>query len=160
MCGFEPASVLDAGCGTGRVAIELAARSIDVVGVDLDDDMLAEARRKAPGLTWIHGDLHDDSLDVLGDRQFDVVVMAGNVMIFVAPGTEVSSGCKPRTVRAPRRRADRRIPNQPRLHRRRVRRRLRQGWVGQGRPLRHMGGKPGDRSGQLRRQRPSSTVNS
>jgi SAM-dependent methyltransferase len=84
VCGFEPGSVLDAGCGTGRVAIELAARGIDVVGVDLDADMLAEARRKAPGLTWIQGDL----LDVSVDRQFDVVVMAGNVMIFVAPGTE------------------------------------------------------------------------
>ena len=32
ICAFEPASVLDAGCGTGRVAIELAARGIDVVG--------------------------------------------------------------------------------------------------------------------------------
>lgn len=84
VCGFEPSSVLDAGCGTGRVAIELASRGIDVVGVDLDTGMLDEARRKAPGLTWVHGDL----LDVSIDRQFDVVVMAGNVMIFVAPGTE------------------------------------------------------------------------
>jgi SAM-dependent methyltransferase len=86
VCGFEPASVLDAGCGTGRVAIELAARGIDVVGVDLDAGMLAEARRKSPELTWVHGDLLDVSLD----RQFDVVVMAGNVMIFVAPGTEAA----------------------------------------------------------------------
>src|ERR1700732_4830520 len=31
-----PASVLDAGCGTGRVAIELARRGITVVGVDVD----------------------------------------------------------------------------------------------------------------------------
>lgn len=84
VCGFEPASVLDAGCGTGRVAIELAARGIEVLGVDLDADMLAEARRKAPDLVWVQGDLLDLSLD----RQFDVVVMAGNVMIFVALGTE------------------------------------------------------------------------
>lgn len=76
--------MLDAGCGTGRVAIELAARGIGAVGVDLDADMLAEARRKAPDLTWVHGNLLDVSLD----RQFDVVVMAGNVMIFVTPGTE------------------------------------------------------------------------
>ncbi len=66
------------------MAIELATRGIEVVGVDLDADMLAEARRKAPGLTWIHADLIDMSID----RQFDVVVMAGNVMIFVAQGTE------------------------------------------------------------------------
>jgi SAM-dependent methyltransferase len=76
--------ILDAGCGTGRVAIELAARGHEVVGVDLDPAMLASARRKAPDLTWIHGDL---ATTELGDR-FDVVVLAGNVLIFVAPGTE------------------------------------------------------------------------
>jgi len=81
---FDPPSVLDAGCGTGRVAIELARRGIDVVGVDLDDAMLAAARAKAPDLTWITADL----LDVDLGRAFDVVVMPGNVMIFLAPGTE------------------------------------------------------------------------
>ena len=32
---YGPRSVLDAGCGTGRVAIELARRGLDVVGTDL-----------------------------------------------------------------------------------------------------------------------------
>ena len=50
-------SVLDAGCGTGRVAIELARRGIDVVGVDLDATMLDVARHKAPYLAWYEGDL-------------------------------------------------------------------------------------------------------
>ncbi len=79
-----PESVLDAGCGTGRVAIELARRGMDVVGVDVDASMLERARAKAPALTWVHGDLAGVDLD----RTFDVVVMAGNVMIFLAPGTE------------------------------------------------------------------------
>jgi SAM-dependent methyltransferase len=83
---FRPGSVLDAGCGTGRVAIELARRDADVVGVDLDDRMLAAARDKAPGLPWVHGDLADPDLDL--GRRFDVVVAAGNVMIFLTPGTE------------------------------------------------------------------------
>lgn len=77
-------SVLDAGCGTGRVAIELARRGHDVVGVDLDPEMLAAARRKAPGLTWIEADLAGVDLG----RSFDAVVAAGNVMIFVTPGQE------------------------------------------------------------------------
>jgi SAM-dependent methyltransferase len=76
--------VLDAGCGTGRVAIELAARGYDVVGVDLDPGMLAAARAKAPDLTWIEADLA--AFDTGG--RFDAVVLAGNVMIFVHPGTE------------------------------------------------------------------------
>ena len=40
VAAYEPASVLDAGCGTGRVGRELARRSLDVVGVDLDDTLL------------------------------------------------------------------------------------------------------------------------
>jgi 2-polyprenyl-3-methyl-5-hydroxy-6-metoxy-1,4-benzoquinol methylase len=81
---LEPASVLDAGCGTGRVAIELAARGVDVVGADLDAQMLETARSKAPDIDWIRSDLA--ALDL--GRQFDVVVMAGNVILFVQPGTE------------------------------------------------------------------------
>ncbi|MDE0067092.1 MAG: class I SAM-dependent methyltransferase [Acidimicrobiaceae bacterium] len=86
-CGREPgASVLDAGCGTGRVAIELDRRGVSVVGVDLDPDMLAEARSKAPELCWLQEDLCDVDLG----RQFDLIVMAGNVMIFVEPGAEAA----------------------------------------------------------------------
>lgn len=84
VCGFEPRSVLDAGCGTGRVAIELAARGVDVAGVDLDAPMLEEARRKAPDLTWVLGSIEDARLG----RRFELVVTAGNVMIFVRPGAE------------------------------------------------------------------------
>lgn len=76
--------VLDGGCGTGRVAIELRRRGFDVTGVDLDPDMLDVARAKAPDLTWHLADLAELSLD----ERFDAVVLAGNVLVFVAPGTE------------------------------------------------------------------------
>ncbi len=78
--------VLDAGCGTGRVAIELAARGHSVVGMDLDATMLATARAKAPELQWIHADLAAATEHLSGE--FDVVALAGNVMIFVAEGAE------------------------------------------------------------------------
>ena len=81
---FAPASVLDAGCGTGRVGRELARRGLDVVGVDIDVEMLATARRKSPDVDWRLTDLTDVELG----RSFDAVVMAGNVMIFLTPGTE------------------------------------------------------------------------
>ena len=91
--GLGPTTVLDAGCGTGRVAIELARRSIDVVGVDLDPVMLDAARAKAPELDWRLGDIGTitvDGADADMTREFDVVVLAGNVMIFLQPGTEAT----------------------------------------------------------------------
>src|SRR5215211_5106601 len=81
---LSPASVLDAGCGTGRVGRELARRGLDVVGVDIDPAMLATARRAAPGVRWLLADLADVALG----RSFDAVVLAGNVLIFLAPGSE------------------------------------------------------------------------
>ncbi|MEU3164487.1 methyltransferase domain-containing protein [Streptosporangium sp. NPDC006930] len=113
-----PARVLDAGCGTGRVAIRLAELGYDCVGVDLDASMLAVARRVAPRLPWILADLSDlGDLGGLGDPvaladrtdqenrivrderdtsiqggekggSFDMVVAAGNVIPLLAPGTE------------------------------------------------------------------------
>lgn len=78
--------VLDAGCGTGRVAIELADRGFSVVGVDVDPDMLSAARRKRPELPWVEADLTD--LAQVVDADFDVALLAGNVAIFLQPGTE------------------------------------------------------------------------
>ncbi|HET9061205.1 MAG TPA: class I SAM-dependent methyltransferase [Acidimicrobiales bacterium] len=78
---FAPRDVLDAGCGTGRVAIELSRRGVDVVGVDVSASMIGEARRLAPQLQWIVADLTE--LDLA--RKFEVVVMAGNVPLFCAP---------------------------------------------------------------------------
>jgi SAM-dependent methyltransferase len=88
---FEPVSVLDAGCGSGRVAIELARWGIQVVGADVDPSMLATARRLAPGITWVESDLA--VLDL--GRTFDVVLLAGNVPIFTPPGTHAAlvAGC-------------------------------------------------------------------
>ena len=83
---FEPASVLDAGCGTGRVAIELARHGIEVVGADVDASMLAHARKQAPDIPWVRSDLAELDLG----RTFDVVVMAGNVPLFTPPGTQAA----------------------------------------------------------------------
>jgi len=80
------ASVLDAGCGTGRVTVELARRGVEVVGIDIDPGMLAAARQKAPEVAWHAADLAAVDLG----RRFDAVVLAGNVMIFLTPGTERS----------------------------------------------------------------------
>jgi 2-polyprenyl-3-methyl-5-hydroxy-6-metoxy-1,4-benzoquinol methylase len=86
VASLAPTSVLDAGCGTGRVAVELARRGIDVVGVDADPDMLERAQRRRPELTWVLADLATLSLD----GRFDVVVMAGNILPFAEPGSRAA----------------------------------------------------------------------
>jgi SAM-dependent methyltransferase len=88
---YDPGSVLDAGCGTGRVAAELHRRGVEVVGADVDGSMLATARRSMPEIEWVQSDL--GALDL--GRTFDVVVMAGNVPLFTPPGTHAAlvAGC-------------------------------------------------------------------
>jgi SAM-dependent methyltransferase len=78
------ARVLDAGCGTGRLGAELARRGHTVTAVDLDPVLVEEARRQH-GITVVLDDLATMALD---PQSFDAVVAAGNVMVFLAPGTE------------------------------------------------------------------------
>ena len=49
--------VLDACCGTGDLALEAQRRGGVVTGLDFSDRMLERARRKAPALQWVQGDL-------------------------------------------------------------------------------------------------------
>ena len=69
-------SVLDIGCGTGTLACLLAARGLEVVGVDPAAASLDVARRKpgAEQVRWVHGDATS-----LPPLQVDLVTMTANV---------------------------------------------------------------------------------
>ncbi|WP_058234194.1 class I SAM-dependent methyltransferase [Devriesea agamarum] len=62
-------SALDVGCGDGLLTSELRRVVPDVIGIDLDETVLATARQYNDELTWIHG----DAMTFAFDRQFDVV---------------------------------------------------------------------------------------
>src|SRR4051812_30639820 len=81
--------ILDAGCGPGRVGAVLHDRGHHVVGVDADPELIAAARHDHPGPTWVVADLAELDLAASGvPGPFDAAVLAGNVLAFVAAGTE------------------------------------------------------------------------
>jgi SAM-dependent methyltransferase len=79
-----PVRVLDAGCGTGRVATQLTALGYHCVGVDADADMIAVAEQRDPFTTWVRQDI---SRLQLRSQAFELAVLAGNVIPLLAPGT-------------------------------------------------------------------------
>jgi len=80
---IEPGeSILDVACGTGVLALAAAERvgqNGSVVGLDINEDMLTVARRKASSVEWRHGQA--ENLPFL-DAYFDAVVSQFGLMFF------------------------------------------------------------------------------
>lgn len=78
---FGASRVVDVGCGTGTLALLLAERGVEVIGVDPALASLEVARGKvgADRVRWIHGDA-----TALPPLQVELAVMTGNVaQVFV-----------------------------------------------------------------------------
>ena len=86
------ARVLDAGCGTGRIAAALHRMGHTSVGADRDARLVEIARERYPGPIFLTSDLLALTPDLLvaagAPASFDVIVLAGNVMVYLAPGSE------------------------------------------------------------------------
>jgi demethylmenaquinone methyltransferase/2-methoxy-6-polyprenyl-1,4-benzoquinol methylase len=90
---------LDVATGTGDLAVELASRGAEVVGMDFSERMLELARAKAPGLTFEAGDAQalaypDGSFDAatvgFGARNFgDLRLGLSEMARVVRPGGRV-----------------------------------------------------------------------
>ena len=79
-----PARVLDAGCGTGRVATQHPSLGYHCVGVDADADMLEVAAQRDRTTRWVRQDISELQLR---SQAFNLVVLAGNVVPLLASGT-------------------------------------------------------------------------
>lgn len=73
---LEPAcSVVDFGCGDGRVTVPLSAHGFDVTGADASPNMLRRLRERAPGTRTVNSD-GTDLADRLGSQVDAVVCLA------------------------------------------------------------------------------------
>lgn len=80
--------VLDAGCGTGRMAGQLSKIGHDAIGVDRSTRLLEVARTYFPDTTYVEADLLTVGSDEIGGKKFDIIAAAGNVVPCLAPDTE------------------------------------------------------------------------
>jgi len=70
--------LLDAGCGTGALALEAAARGAEVVAIDLSPQLVALAAERAAGaarITWLSGDMLNPELG-----RFDYIVCMDSII--------------------------------------------------------------------------------
>lgn len=85
-------AVLDAGCGTGRIANALHRMGHRAVGVDKDAGLVAIAAERYPEARYLACDLFllsPERLAIAGAPiEFDVIALPGNVMVYMAPGSQ------------------------------------------------------------------------
>ena len=81
-----PLSILDLGCGTGRLLQTLAKTVPECYGVDLLESNIAYARSVRPGITFHVGDMRTLRLD----RTFDLVTCLGNALSYALSDDELT----------------------------------------------------------------------
>jgi len=79
--------VLDVACGTGIVARRAAARGAEVVGADLNGQMLAVASAAEPAIEWLEADAADLPFP---DGAFDVVLCQQGLQFMPDPAAAVA----------------------------------------------------------------------
>ncbi len=83
--------ILELGCGTGRVSIELARAGFEVVGLDIEESMLAQARCKSRELQldveWIKADCRNFELG----RSFKLIIFPFNSLSHIVDQEGIES---------------------------------------------------------------------
>ncbi|SDB97672.1 Ubiquinone/menaquinone biosynthesis C-methylase UbiE [Pelagirhabdus alkalitolerans] len=87
----QPKQLLDLGCGTGQITVQLADSFSQVTGVDLSSDMLTEASNRSieegKSIQWIHQDM----TQLEGLKGFDTVISYCDVINYITEEEKVKS---------------------------------------------------------------------
>jgi SAM-dependent methyltransferase len=83
--------LLDVACGPGFVSEAAAARGADPVGLDVAAAMVARARARCPGLTFVEGDAQRLPFP---DASFDAVTMNFGILHLSQPETALAEACR------------------------------------------------------------------
>jgi SAM-dependent methyltransferase len=79
--------VLDVACGPGYVSQAAAARGAEATGLDVAAGMVAQARRRSPGLTFVEGDAQRLPFP---DESFDAVTMNFGILHLSQPDAAIA----------------------------------------------------------------------
>lgn len=91
--GDEPRNILEVCCGSGRILVPLAMVGHTTTGFDMDEFMMERIAEKAKGLSNIRWYKANAITENWGDN-FDVVVLAGNILINIVADMEYKEAQK------------------------------------------------------------------
>ena len=89
----KPQKIIEVACGGGRISIPLAESGHNVTGFDVDEFMLLRCYRKMKGLSNVTC-YQANAINSDWGNDFDVVVLAGNILINIESDMDYSNSQK------------------------------------------------------------------
>ncbi len=84
---LEIKNILDLGCGTGSHTIEFYKLGYNIIGFDLDEQMINLAKSKTKKINFIHGNIHDYKFDT----KFELIFSFFNVLNYIENYSDLKS---------------------------------------------------------------------